>query len=115
MVDAATGITSWNVQAAVGVYTGVLMILVLIPGAIFFIHRGWHEKINHVVRVRSITIGVGAALIMVTAITFYLASTETIAILGDLFSITALLTVFLGVVYHRPQKLPPPAITNKLS
>jgi hypothetical protein len=30
-----------------------------------------------------------------------------LAIIGDLLSIGALLTIFLGVVYHRPRPIPP--------
>lgn len=107
MVDRTTGITQWNVPIGVGALSGFLLLLVLIPGAVLFFNRGIHTQGNHIVRVRSFTIGIGALLLVLTAITFYLASSEMLAIIGDLLSIGALLTIFLGVVYHRPRPLPP--------
>jgi hypothetical protein len=107
MIDTATGITNWNVDFALGIYFGVMMLAVLIPGTILFLKRGIQSKDNHVVRMRSITIGIGTLLLIFSAVIFYLANTETLAIMGDLFSIGALLTVFLGVIYHRPRQLPP--------
>lgn len=106
-VDATTGITQWNVPLGVGILGGALLLLVLIPGAVLFFSRGIRTRDNHVVRVRSLTIGIGALLLTLTAITFYLATTEMLAIIGDLLSIGALLTIFLGVIYHRPQASPP--------
>jgi len=107
MVDATTGITQWNVPIGVGALSGLLLLLVLIPGAVLFFNRGLHTHGNHIVQVRSFTIGIGALLLILTAVTFYLASSEMLAIIGDLLSIGALLTIFLGVVYHRPRPIPP--------
>lgn len=107
VVDATTGITQWNVPLGVGILGGVLLLLVLIPGAVLFFSRGIRTRDNHIVRVRSLTIGIGALLLTLTAVTFYLATTEVLAIIGDLLSIGALLTIFLGVIYHRPQVSPP--------
>ena len=112
IVDSVTGITSWNVNLGVGIYYAFLLLAILIPGAILFLHKGVQAKDSHVVRVRSITIGIGGILLIITAAIFYFANTETLAIIGDLASIAALLTVFLGVAYHRPTKQPavnPPA------
>ncbi len=105
-VDGTTGITQWNVPLGVGVLSGSLLLLVLIPGAVLFFNHGIHTHGNHIVRVRSFTIGLGALLLTLTAITFYLADSEMLAIIGDLLSIGALLTIFLGVIYHRPRPLP---------
>jgi len=110
VVDSTTGITNWNVDLASGIYFGILMLAILIPGVIFFIKRGIQAKDNHIVRVRSLTVGVGILLMIFSAVIFYLAASETVAIIGDLFSIGALLTVFLGVIYHRPQFLPYPVV-----
>lgn len=107
VVDSTTGITQWNVPLGVGILGGFLLLLVLIPGAMLFFSRGVRIRDNHIVRVRSFTIGIGALLLTLTAITFYLATSETLAIIGDLLSIGALLTIFLGVIYHRPRPLPP--------
>lgn len=106
VVDATTGITQWNAQFLPGVLSAALLIAVLIPGATLFLLRGLQTRDNHVVRVRSLTIGAGGFLLVCTAATFYLAGTETMAILSDFLSIAALLTVFLGVLYHRPRPLP---------
>lgn len=107
VTDSVTGITQWNVNPGVGALGGLLLLVVLIPGSVLFLHRGALARDNHIVRVRSLTIGIGGVLLALTAITFYLAETETLAVIGDLMSIGALLTVFLGVIYHRPRKLPP--------
>jgi len=107
VVDSTTGITQWNVPFGVGILSGFLLLIVLIPGIVLFFNRGIHTHDNHIVRVRSFTIGIGAMLLTLTAITFYLANSETLAIIGDLLSIGALLTIFLGVIYHRPRSLPP--------
>ncbi len=115
VVDAATGITQWNVPLGVGIYGGSLLLLVLFPGAVLFFSRAFRTGSNHVVRVRSFTIGTGAVLLILTAATFNLATSEMLAIIGDLLSIGALLTIFLGVIYHRPHvpSAPqvPPSIT----
>ncbi len=105
-MDPATGITNWNVNLGVGTLSGILLLIVLIPGAILFMHKGLRTADNHVVRIRSITISIGAMLLIVSLIVFYLASSEVVAVIGDLASIGALLTVFLGVIYHRPPPLP---------
>lgn len=107
VVDSTTGITQWNVPLGVGILGGTLLLLVLIPGAALFFSRGVRAHENHIVRVRSFTIGIGAILLTLTAITFYLAKSEMLAIIGDLLSIGALLTIFLGVIYHRPRVIPP--------
>lgn len=114
VVDPTTGITQWNVPLGVGILGGSMLLLVLIPGAVLFFSRGVRTRDNHVVRVRSFTIGIGTFLLTLTALTFYLATTEMQAIIGDLLSIGALLTIFLGVIYHRPPVLaavvqPPPS------
>ncbi len=106
VTDPITGITQWNVDPGVGALGGLLLLIVLIPGSVLFLHRGVLARDNHIVRVRSLTIGIGGVLLALTAITFYLAETETLAVIGDLMSIGALLTVFLGVIYHRPHRLP---------
>ncbi len=108
--DVATGITQWNVQPGVGILAGALLLIVLIPGSILFLRRSVQARDNHIVRVRSLTIGIGGVLLALTAIIFYVAETEVLAVIGDLMSIGALLTVFLGVIYHRPRRLPPSAL-----
>ncbi|MEK7519121.1 MAG: hypothetical protein AAB424_02545 [Patescibacteria group bacterium] len=108
VVDVTTGITQWNVPVGVGAFSGFLLLIVLIPGVVLFFNRGIHTIGNHIVRVRSFTIGIGEMLLIFSAITFYLASSEILAIIGDLISIGALLTIFLGVIYHRPSPLPAP-------
>jgi hypothetical protein len=107
VVDASTGITQWNAPLGVGLLGGTLLLLVLIPGAVLFLSRGIRTRDNHIVRVRSITIGIGAILLILTAISFNLAKSEALAIIGDLFSISALLTIFLGVIYHRSSPVQP--------
>lgn len=107
VVDVTTGITNWNVDPGVGLVTAVLFLLVLVPGAILFISRGIRTRGNHVVRVRSITIGLGSALLAVSAALVFSATTEVLAVVSDLCSIAAMLVIFLGVVYHRPKQLPP--------
>lgn len=107
VVDATTGITQWNVPLGVGIFGGVLLVLVLIPGSVLFFSRAIRTRDNHVVRVRSLTFAIGALLLTLTAVAFYLASSEILAIMSDLLSIGALLTIFLGVIYHRPRVIPP--------
>lgn len=107
VVDSTTGITQWNVPLGVGILGGTLLLLVLIPGAVLFFSRGVRIHDNHIVRIRSFTIGIGAILLILSAITFNLATTEMLAIIGDFLSIAALLTIFLGVIYHRSRVLPP--------
>ncbi|MEK7631258.1 MAG: hypothetical protein AAB445_00120 [Patescibacteria group bacterium] len=107
IVDTSTGITNWNPSAGAGLYTATLFLLVLLPGAILFLWQGARAKANHIVRVRAYTIGIGSTFLAFSAVITFRTSTEIVAVLGDFFSIAGLLTIFLGVAYHRPTRLPP--------
>lgn len=119
VVDTTTGITSWNADTAAGIFTAILFLIVLLPGAMLFIRQALVAKENHVVRVRSYTIGLGAAFLGTSAALVFLGTTEIHAVVSDFFSIAALLIIFLGVAYHRPKQLPlltkqPPTNTPSL-
>lgn len=107
VVDSATGITNWNTDPAVGLFTAILFLIVLLPGAILFLRQAILAKDNHIVRVRSFTIGLGSLFLATSAALVFSANTEVLAVIGDFFSTGALLIIFLGVAYHRPKILPP--------
>lgn len=106
IVDRITGITNWNPDPGVGVLASVLFLLVLVPGAILFIRQALLAKQNHIVRVRSLTIGVGSACLAASAVILFLATSETLAVSSDFLSSGGMLIIFLGVAYHRPKQLP---------
>ena len=119
VVDSATGITSWNADMGAGLFTGALFLIVLLPGAVLFMRQSILAKANHVVRVRSYTISLGATFLGASAVLVFLGTTEIHAVVSDFFSIAALLIIFLGVAYHRPKQLPlltkqPPTNTPSL-
>lgn len=112
VVDPSTGITNWNADPAAGLYTATLFLIVLLPGAILFLRQAMLAKNNHIVRIRSLTIGLGSIFLATSAALVFSANTEVLAVISDFFSIGALLIIFLGVAYHRPKALPPLPPTN---
>ncbi len=99
--DVQTGITRWNAPPVAGAISGAFLIVVLLASGALFFRRAVQAN-SYVVRVRSLTIGFGSILLLATAVIFYAATTEVLAVTGDGMSIAALLTVFFGAVYHRP-------------
>lgn len=114
VVDPSTGITNWNADPAAGLYTAFLFLIVLLPGAILFLRQAMLTKDNHIVRVRSFTIGLGSIFLAISAALVFSANTEVLAVMSDFFSTGALLVIFLGVAYHRPKVLPtlPPTTSS---
>ncbi|MEK7570073.1 MAG: hypothetical protein AAB515_01345 [Patescibacteria group bacterium] len=106
IVDTATGITNWNPDPGVGILASALFLLVLVPGAILFVRQAIQAKSNHIVRVRSITIGLGSAFLAASAVMVFLATSEVLAVTSDFFSSGGMLVIFLGAAYHRPKQLP---------
>lgn len=102
--DRSTGITNWNIDPSVGIVFTILFALVLVPCAIFYYYQGLKSQ-DKIVKVRSLLIATGLILLMVAAYTYYSAETQLKSLVSDLFSFTALLTIFFGVYYKRHYNL----------
>jgi len=102
--DTSTGITNWNIDHLVGLVITILFALVLVPCAVFYYYQGLKSH-DDTVKVRSLLIATGLILLMVSAYTYYSADTQVKALVSDLFSFTALLTIFFGVYYKRNTNL----------
>jgi hypothetical protein len=109
--DAATGITNWNIQPVVGAVSTFLFAVTLVPSAFFFLWQGWQSR-DYIVKVRSTIIGFGLLLLIVTAYTYYTATTETAVLVSDVFSLASYLVIFIGVIYKRNSQ---PGITTNNS
>jgi hypothetical protein len=101
ITDLSTGITSWNITIVPAILSGLLVLSVLLPSSFLFIRRGLAAKGNQVVRVRSLSLGIGSFLYICSGVFFYATNTETLMAINDLLSIFALFIIFLGVAYHR--------------
>lgn len=95
-----TGITDWNINPLFGTMTSILFLIVLVPSSLFFFYQGIKTR-DRVVRIRSVWIAFGLALLFIAASTYYTAGTLTLALLSDIFSLCAFLSVFVGVYYKR--------------
>lgn len=95
-----TGLTNWNIDPLFGTLTSVLLLSVLVPSGLFFFYQGIRTR-HPVVRIRSILIGFGIAFLMVATATYYNATTHLLFYISDMFSLTAFLTIFIGVYYRR--------------
>jgi len=107
ITDPTTGITSWNITLVPAILSGLLVLSVLLPSSFLFIRRGLAAKGNRVVRVRSLSLGIGSFLYICSGVFFYATNSETLAAINDLLSIFALIIIFLGVAYHRSVTNPP--------
>lgn len=96
----ATGITDWNINPLFGTMTSILFLIVLVPSSLFFFYQGIKTR-DRVVRIRSVWIAFGLALLLIAASTYYTAGTLALALLSDIFSLCAFLSVFVGVYYKR--------------
>ncbi len=95
-----TGITNWNIDLLFGTLTSILFLVVLIPSSLFFFYQGIRTR-DRIIRIRSIWIAFGLALLLIAAATYYTAATVTMSLLSDLFSLSAFLSIFIGVYYKR--------------
>ncbi|MFH0805007.1 MAG: hypothetical protein V1916_02315, partial [Patescibacteria group bacterium] len=102
--NAATGVTVWNIHPAVSVASIVLLAGVLVPSALYFLWHGIRAP-DRIVKVRSVTIGVGILSLVVTAGLYYAATTATLVIVSDFFSLLSFLIIFFGVIYKRSSRL----------
>jgi len=98
--DIGTGITSWNTHPVVSIISIVVFLGVLLPSSIYFLQHGFRSS-DRVVRIRSSAIGVGLLFLMITAYTYYTATTQMAALISDLLSLLTYLIIFFGVVYRR--------------
>ena len=98
--DSATGITNWNMDPLFSTVTSILFLLVLVPSSLFFFYQGIKTR-EKIVRIRSIWIAFGLALLLVAAATYYTATTQLLALVSDILSFSSFLSVFIGVYYKR--------------
>lgn len=96
----ATGLTNWNIDPTFGTLTTVLFLIVLVPSSLFFFYQGIKTR-DAIVRVRSVFIALGIALLLIAVGTYYTATNSTLFFISDIFSLSAFLTIFIGVYYKR--------------
>ncbi len=101
--DPTTGLTNWNIDEIFGTLTSVLLLLVLVPSSLFFFYQGMRTR-DRVIRVRSIWIAFGISLLLIAAATYYSAGTQLMVLVSDFFSLSAFLSIFIGVYYKRTLK-----------
>lgn len=102
--DVKTGITDWHIDPVPGIASSILFLTVLLPSTIYFFSQGIRSH-NKIVKMRSLLISAGFVLLMITAYTFYQASTQMQVLISDLFSLSSFLVIFLGVYYKRGSNL----------
>jgi hypothetical protein len=100
--DITTGITEWEIQPIVSTFSTLIFLLTLIPSAFFFLWQGFKSQ-DKLVRTRSLIIGSGLLILIITAYTYYNATTETAAFISDVFSLASFLVIFIGIIYKRNQ------------
>lgn len=98
--DIATGITDWGIHPVVGISSMIIFGAVLLPSLLLIFRRGIKSK-DRVVRTRSLLISIGLLLLIITAYTYYTATTQLTALVSDLFSLLSFLVIFAGVIYKR--------------
>jgi hypothetical protein len=98
----ATGITDWAIQPVVSVISTMIFVVTLIPSAFLFLWQGI-KAVDIIVKTRSLIIGCGLLLLIVTAYTYYTAHTAHAALISDIFSLLSYLVIFVGVIYRRNQ------------
>jgi len=101
--DASTGLTDWNIEPIVGVFSTIILTGVLVPSSIFFFWQGFKSQ-DSIVKRRSIIIAVGLLSLVITALIYYSATTFTVTLISDLFSLMSFLIVFFGVIYKRDNR-----------
>lgn len=106
--DTTTGITEWNIQPVVGVFSTLIFIITLVPSMLLFLWQGYRSA-ESTVKVRSLIIGCGLLLLIITAYTYYNATTAHAALISDIISLLSYVVIFVGVVYRRNR----PAISIK--
>lgn len=94
--DVATGATNWNVNPLFGTLSAVLLLVVLVPSAVYFGWQALRTK-NRSVKIRSSLMSVGILLLIAAAGTFYTASSIRQSLVSDFLSLLAFAAVFLGV------------------
>lgn len=102
--DTTTGITNWDVHPVVGVASAIIFSVVLVPSVILFFRQGVKSR-DRTVRTRSLLIAGGLLLLVITAYTYYTATTPLASLVSDLFSFLSFLVIFLGVIYRRSTAL----------
>ena len=108
--NSARGITNWNINPAVGVFSSIIFAITLVPSALFFLWQGTKSR-DATVKIRSILIGCGLLLLIITAYTYYTATTSLSILVSDLFSLFSYIVIFVGVIYRRNK--PNIIITNQ--
>lgn len=102
--NASTGLTVWNIEPIVGIFSSIILTGVLVPSSIFFFWQGFKSQ-DQIVKRRSIIIAVGLLSLVVTALVYYSATTVSAALISDLLSLMSFLIVFFGVIYKRENKI----------
>ncbi|MFA5135024.1 MAG: hypothetical protein WC505_04555 [Patescibacteria group bacterium] len=105
--DLETGITDWNIHPFVGIGSFVIFAGVLLPSAVLFFRQGLRSQ-ERIVKIRSTVIAGGLILLIITAFTYYTATSEIVALTSDLLSLLSFLIIFFGVIYKRGSNPPPP-------
>jgi len=98
--DKAIGITDWNIHPVVGIFSVIILAGVLVPSAVFFFQQGIKSR-EKVVRTRSLIISTGLLFLIITAYTYYSATTYLAVLISDLFSLLSFLIIYFGVIYKR--------------
>jgi len=98
--DITTGITDWDIHPVTGVVSMIIFAVALLPSIFLFFWQGFRSK-NRIVRIRSLLISIGLSLLIITAYTYYTATTQIASLVSDLFSVTSFLVIFFGVIYRR--------------
>ncbi|MBU0598245.1 hypothetical protein KKF61_04625 [Patescibacteria group bacterium] len=112
--DTATGITDWNINDIVGVASVVVIAGVLVPSMIIFFWQG-RRTADKVVKIRSTLIAIGLLFLIITAYTYYNATTQIAVLTSDLFSLLSFLIIFFGIIYKRKeQQLNQRLLNNKV-
>ncbi len=97
--NSATGITNWNINPVVGMFSSAIFVVALVPSALFFLWQGGKSH-DAAVKIRSILIGCGLLLLIITAYTYYTATTSLSILVSDLFSLFSYIVIFAGVIYR---------------
>ncbi len=110
--NTGTGITDWDIAPVVGIASSIILIGVLAPSALFFLQQGLRSS-DKIVKRRSITISIGLIFLIVTAYTYYSATTQLAVMSSDVISLASFLIIFFGVIYKRGKENNNPVnITN---
>lgn len=98
--DPETSITDWNIHPLVSALSITVFAGVLLPSAIFFLRQGIRSR-DTIVKRRSTVISIGLFALIITAYTYYTATTQIGALISDFLSLVSFLIIFFGVIYKR--------------